>query len=256
MAAALALGAVVGGLLGLLGGGGSILAVPALVYGLGQTVGTAVPTSLLVVGAAAAIGAIPKMRHGDVRWGIALVFGGAAIATAFAGAWVNHRLDDATVLVAFALLMALVGVRMLRGGDPVEDREVDRVSPGRWALVVGVGAGVGFLTGLFGVGGGFVIVPALVLLLGLPMHVAVGTSLVVIVMTAAAGFSAHLRTATVDLPTAGAFAAGAIVAVLLVDLVGRRLDERLLRRGFGVLVLLVAAGVLASVSGIGPSVPG
>lgn len=240
---AVVLGVVVGAALGLLGGGGSILAVPALVYGLGQPVAQAVPTSLLVVGAAAAVGAVPKMRAGQVRWAVAGVFGGAGVATSFAGAWVNQRLSEDVVLAAFAVLMAAVGLHMLRG-----QRVTPRgwVSGGRWVAVVAAGAGVGFLTGLFGVGGGFLIVPALVVLLGLSMNTAVGTSLVVIVITAAAGFTAHLGQASLNLAVAGAFAGGAVVASVAAGRLGRHLDEARLRRWFAALVLVVAAGVAAS----------
>lgn len=243
---AVGLGVVVGAFLGLLGGGGSILAVPALVYGLGQPVAQAVPTSLVVVGTAAAVGAVPKMRAGNVRWGVAGVFGGAGVATSFAGAWVNHRLPDDVVLIGFAVLMAAVGLRMLssRGTGPTTP---DHITGGRWLAVVATGAGVGFLTGLFGVGGGFVIVPALVLVLGLPISAAIGTSLVVIVITATASFTAHLGQVDLNLAVVGAFTAGAVIAALAGGRLGRHLDEQRLRRWFAALVLVVAAGVAASV---------
>jgi uncharacterized membrane protein YfcA len=181
--AALGLGAVIGLLLGLLGGGGSILAVPALVYGAGQPLTAAVPTSLVVVGISSAVALLPRLRARQIRWRIAALVGGAGAAAAFAGAAVNRLLDPRVVLIGFAALMVAVALGMLRGDGETGG---DCALPGggvdwRGCLPksVGTGLAVGFLTGLFGVGGGFLLVPALVLLLGLPMASAVGTSLVV-----------------------------------------------------------------------------
>ncbi len=122
MTAAIALGLVVGVLLGLLGGGGSILAVPALVYGVGLPLSAAIPTSLLVVAISAATALLPRLRHDRVQWRIAGVFGAAGAAAAFGGAAANQLLDPRLVLVGFAVLMAAAGVQMLRerpevGGD-------------------------------------------------------------------------------------------------------------------------------------------
>lgn len=244
---AVGLGLLVGAFLGLLGGGGSILAVPALVYGLGQPVAQAVPTSLVVVGIAAAVGAVPRMRAGNVRWGVAGVFGGAGVATSFAGAWLNHRLPDDVVLIGFAVLMTVVGLRMLSGRGTTNVAVRDHITGGRWLAVVATGAGVGFLTGLFGVGGGFVIVPALVLVLGLPISAAIGTSLVVIVITAGAAFTAHVGEADLNIAVVGAFTAGAVIAALAGGRLARHLDDQRLRRWFAALVLIVASGVAASV---------
>lgn len=244
---AIGLGVLVGAFLGLLGGGGSILAVPALVYGLGQPLAQAVPTSLVVVGTAAAVGAVPKMRAGNVRWRVAGVFGGAGVATSFAGAWLNHRLPEDVVLIGFAVLMAVVGLRMLSGRGATGTTTRDHITGARWLAVVATGAGVGFLTGLFGVGGGFVIVPALVLVLGLPISAAIGTSLVVIVITATASFTAHLGQVDLNLAVVVAFTAGAVIAALAGGRLGRHLDNQRLRRWFAALVLIVAAGVTASV---------
>jgi uncharacterized membrane protein YfcA len=154
-------GLVIGMTLGLLGGGGSILAVPALVYGLGQPVAQAVSTSLLVVGISAVAGIIPKLRAGQVRWGVAVGFAVAGVAAAFGGAAVNRRLPEPLVLGGFALLMIAVAVHMVRG--EVERTAVCDVAEGwRSCLphILAAGARVGFLTGLFGVGVGFLIVPA------------------------------------------------------------------------------------------------
>ncbi len=247
MGVAAGLGLVIGVLLGLLGAGGSILAVPALVYGAGQPLSAAVPTSLLVVGISAAAAVVPRVRARQVQWRIAAVVGAAGVPAAFAGTAVNRQLDPRVVLLGFAVVMAAAAARMLRTQAEVGG---DCALPGggvNWRgclpKAVGTGVVVGFLTGLFGVGGGFLLVPALVLLLGLPMSVAVGTSLVVVTLNAAAGFAAHAGTANTDYAVATGFTAAAVVGAALSAKVGSRLPAARLRRGFAWLVLAVAAAV-------------
>jgi uncharacterized membrane protein YfcA len=246
--AALTLGALIGILLGLLGGGGSILAVPALVYGAGLPLSTAVPTSLLVVGASSATALLPRLRARQIRWRIAGIVGAAGAAAAFAGAAVNRLVDARVVLIGFAALMAAAAIRMLRGHGEVGG---DCALPSggvnwRGCLPKSIGAGiaVGFLTGLFGVGGGFLIIPALVLLLGLPMPAAIGTSLVIIVINSAAGFAAHASDAKLDYRITGAFAAAAIVGSLTAGRFAPRLPAAKLTRSFAYLVLVIAAFVV------------
>ncbi len=248
MIAAVGLGLVIGVLLGLLGGGGSILAVPALVYGAGVPLVAAIPTSLLVVGISSATALLPRLRKGQVQWRLAGVFGTAGAVSAFAGAAVNRLLDSRLVLVGFAVLMVVAGVRMLHeqataGGDcALPDGGINwrRCLP----KAIGSGVVVGFLTGLFGVGGGFLIIPALVLLLGLPMTAAVGTSLVIIVVNSIAGFAAHAGDATLDYGIAGAFTLAAVAGSLAASRIATRLPAKGLRRAFAYLVFAVAAFVI------------
>ncbi|MFF5180330.1 sulfite exporter TauE/SafE family protein [Micromonospora sp. NPDC000316] len=247
MIAAIGFGALVGVLLGLLGGGGSILAVPALVYGAGLTLAAAVPTSLLVVGISSATALLPRLRAGLVRWRLAAIIGGTGAAATFAGAAVNRLLDPRVVLGGFAVLMVVAGVRMLRDTD---DSGGDCALPDggvnwRGCLPKAAAAGltVGFLTGLFGVGGGFLIIPALVLLLGLSMPAAVATSLAIIVINSAAGFAAHVGDATIDYGIATAFTAAAIAGSLAASRIATRLPTHRLQRAFAWLVFAVAAFV-------------
>jgi len=176
-------GLVIGAALGLLGAGGSILAVPALVYGVGQPVAAALFGSLLVVSVSAAGGVAARLRSGMIRWPVALVFGAAGIPTAFAGAALGRLIADRWLLVAFSVLMVVVAVRMLRGNPEEATGGACRIRDGRvdWRSclpkALAAGAGVGVLTGLFGVGGGFLIVPALTLLLGLSAAEAIATEL-------------------------------------------------------------------------------
>ena len=248
MAVALGLGLVIGILLGLLGGGGSILAVPALVYGVGTPLAVAVPTSLLVVGVSSATAVLPRLRQGQVAWRIAGVFGTAGAGAAFAGAAVNRLLDPRVVLVGFAALMVAAGVRMLREQLPVGG---DCALPGggvnwRGCLPKAIGSGVvvGFLTGLFGVGGGFLIIPVLVIVLGLPMPTAIGTSLLIIAANSAAGFAAHAGEVVLDASVTATFTAAAIVAALAAGRLGDRVDTARLRRWFAYLVFIVAASIV------------
>src|SRR5690349_2968222 len=247
MIAAVGFGALIGILLGLLGGGGSILAVPALVYGAGLTLAAAVPASLLVVGISSATALLPRLRAGRVRWRIAGIVGGAGAAAAFAGSAVNRLLDPRAVIVGFSVLMIVAGVRMLRGTN---DSGGDCALPGggvnwRGCLPKSIGAGlaVGFLTGLFGVGGGFLIIPALVLLLGLSMPAAVATSLVIIVINSAAGLAAHAGDAAIDYRTTAAFILAAITGALAAGRIATRLPTQRLQRAFAWLVFAIAAFV-------------
>lgn len=248
MIAAVGLGLVIGILLGLLGGGGSILAVPALVYGAGVPLAAAIPTSLLIVGASSATALLPRLRQAEIQWRLAGVFGAAGVPAALAGAVVNRLLDPGVVLVGFALLMVAAGLRMLRDqGTPGGDCAL----PGgginwRACLPKAIGSGlvVGLLTGLFGVGGGFLIIPALVLLLGLPMPAAVGTSLLIIVINSAAGFAAHASDATLDYGIAAAFTIAAVAGSLAASKIAARLPAEKLRRAFAYLVFAVAAFVI------------
>lgn len=246
------LGLVIGALVGLLGGGGSILAVPALVYLAGQNLQQAVATSLVVVGITAVVALLPRLRGRQISWRIGLLFGAAGAATAFAGAAVNHVLPDELTLALFAVLMVGAGVRMVQekpttgtacaidGGQVNWRRCLPRTLAG--------GLAVGFLTGLLGVGGGFLIIPVLVLALGLPMTTAIGTSLVVVAINSAAGFAAHAGDASLDRPVTIAFTAAAVVSATAAGRLGVRLHTDRLRRWFAYLVFAVAVGILVQIA--------
>lgn len=244
---ALAFGALIGVLLGLLGGGGSILAVPVLVYAVGLDMQQAIPVSLLVIGVASAVGALPKIRARQVEWRLAGVFSAAGIPATFVGAAIGSHLPQSALLLGFAAVMVLAGVRMLSGNDHTgtacdTDGGIDwrRCAP----RSIPAGFAVGLLTGLFGVGGGFLIIPALVLMLGVQMPIAIGTSLLIIVANSAAGFLSHLHGLDVDWAIAGAFAATATVASLIAGQLGTRLNTDRLQRWFAYLVFAVAAFVV------------
>jgi len=243
---AAAFGLIVGGLLGLVGGGGSILAVPALVYGVGLPLAAAIPTSLVVVGASSAVAVLPRLRTG-VNWRLALIIGAAGTVTAYLGAMVNRLLDPKILLLAFAAIMVFAGIRMLMPSKSVGGACALPGGGVNWRSclpkAIATGAVVGFLTGLLGVGGGFLIVPALTLVLGLPMALTVGTSLVIIVINSAAGFAAHLGDLQIGWAVTAAFAGAAMVASLAAGRIGTGIPDKVLKRGFGILVLVIAAYV-------------
>lgn len=269
MIAAVALGLVIGLALGALGGGGSILAVPVLVHLAGQSVGAATATSLVAVGASAVVGAAGHARAGRVRWGAAAAFVIVGVPGSWVGAWVNHRVDGDALLLAFSLLVLVAAHRMLtacpsctREGEaqelavsrPVADpvavgapngaavaaRRSLPVDRRRAARVLAAGTLVGFLTGTFGVGGGFVVVPALTLVLGLSMPAAIGTSLVVVAGNAAVALAIRGLDA-VAWDVAVPFTATMLVGSLLGGLLAPRLPARRSLHAFAVLLVVVAA---------------
>jgi hypothetical protein len=247
MIAALSLGLFVGIVLGVVGGGGSIITVPALVYGVGMSPAEAIPTSLLVVGISSLAALIPRLRDG-INWPVVLMVGTAGIPAAWGGTAVGRLLDPNILMLAFAVIMVIAGIRMLMRTTETEgscstgpNRAFRSCAP----KAVGVGVLVGFLTGLLGVGGGFLITPALTLFLGLRMKQAVGSSLAIIVINSAAGFGAHATGFTIGWSSVLAFAVPAILGSLIAARLARHLNDKHIRISFAVLIFAVAAWVTA-----------
>ncbi|MFG1778067.1 sulfite exporter TauE/SafE family protein [Micromonospora sp. NPDC049048] len=242
LALTVALAVLIGVSLGLLGGGGSILAVPLLVYVADLPAREAIATSLLVVGVTSVVGALPHARAGRVRWRTGLLFGAAGMAGAYAGGRLAAYVPAAVLLAGFAVMMLATATAMLRGR---------RTGPGRqrrelpMARVLLDGVLVGLVTGLVGAGGGFLVVPALALLGGLPMPVAVGTSLVVIAMKSFAGLAGYLSTVDIDPGLATAVTAAAVVGSLAGGRLAGRVPEAVLRAAFGWFVAAMGVFVLA-----------
>ncbi len=236
------IGVVIGLALGMLGGGGSILTVPALVYLLGQDAHAAVGTSLAIVGTNALIGAWMHSRHGHVRLRAALLFGVVGLGAAYAGARLSRLLPSALLLVLFAGLMLVIAMLMLRGGAP---QAHERQAPATWMSIVLGGVAVGFLTGFLGVGGGFLIVPALVFLLGMNMRDAVGSSLVVISLNSAAGLLGHLGDGGLDWMLILVIIAGGLLGLRVGSALARTVPVGRLRQGFAGMVVVLAVVLLA-----------
>ncbi len=221
----LTIGLTLGLLLGVLGGGGSILTVPALVYGAGLEPKAAIATSLTVVGVTSAVGALRQWQSGTVQPRRALGFALATMLGAFGGG----------KLSAFVRGEA---ISMLRPPPATTG------APPRPGVLIAAGLGVGALTGVVGIGGGFLIVPALATLAAFPMAEAVGTSLVVIALNSATAFAALATTARVPWGVAATVTAAAIVGVLAGSSLGRRLSGAQIRRGFAIFLLVLAAFIL------------
>ncbi|SFF43325.1 sulfite exporter TauE/SafE family protein [Blastococcus tunisiensis] len=253
IALTVALAVVVGVTLGVLGGGGSILMAPLLVYVAGMDAKEAIAASLVVVGVTAAVSVIGHARAGRVRWRTGLLFGSAGMAGALAGGFVGGHLPGQLLMIAFALMMVATAVAMLRGRKDVDPSRAHTELPVGRVLVDGVV--VGLVTGLVGAGGGFLVVPALALLGGLPMGVAVGTSLLVIAMKSFAGLSGYLATVSIEWPLVAAITVAAVAG----SLVGARLVDRIpadvLRRAFGWFVLAMGAFVLVQEAPDGARIP-
>lgn len=231
-------GLIVGMLMGALGGGGAILAIPLLVYGLGMAPQEATVISLIVVGLGAAAGAVTHARAGSVRLGQGLLFGALGVLGSFAGSRLSPRVDSAVLMGMFAGLLVVVAVTMIRKarGAAPEPRRAG------WPALVGTATAVGFLTGFFGVGGGFAIVPALVLVLGFEMTTAVGTSLVVIAVNSLVSLGMHAdQIPLIQWDVAVPFAVTAMAATLLGGRISRAVPKKQLQLGFAALLLCIAA---------------
>jgi hypothetical protein len=249
---AILLSSLIGVSLGLLGGGGSILTIPVLVYVLGVPAKTAIPMSLVVVGVTSAVAAFTHFRAGRVAGRTALAFAPASMAGAFLGGRVAGALPGEVLLVLLAGLMLATAVAMLRGRrGPVADT---RLSPGKAAAT---GAVLGVVTGTVGAGGGFLIVPALVLVGGLAMHRAVGTSLAIIAMNSAAALAGHLGHASLDWGLTAAITGAAVAGSLAGGALSPRVPQEALRRGFGVFVVAMAGVLLVKeLPALGLTLPG
>lgn len=262
------LGFLIGVSLGALGGGGSILAVPALVYAAGQSASRATTTSLVLVGITSVIGMIPHWRAGRVRVGAGIMFGVAGVGGSLLGSHLNSSVDADVLLLAFSGLMMVAAGAMWRRTraptpevpDPAEmsattstltatHTAINTATPpvvvrrdltATAVKVVVAGSAVGFLTGFFGVGGGFVIVPAMVLALGFAMPEAVGTSLLVITINSAIALSTRLEAGSIEWGTVIPFTVASLLGVFAGSHLSSRRDPRQLQRWFVALLVVVA----------------
>jgi uncharacterized membrane protein YfcA len=245
---AVAAGLLIGASLGALGGGGSILTVPALVYLLGQSPHQATTASLIVVGTAAIVGALAHARAGRVRLKAGVMFGVLGIADSYAGSRASTAVPANVLLAGFGMLMLAVGVLMImhRRGPARPGPDAAPRGARHAILVAPVAMGVGLITGFFGVGGGFVVVPALVLVLGFDMPAAAGTSLVVITLNSAAALTARAwhGSLTLDWALLGAFTGAAVAGTVAGGSLAARADPQRLSAAFTVLIIAVAGYTL------------
>ncbi|MFL4477286.1 sulfite exporter TauE/SafE family protein [Paeniglutamicibacter sp. ORCA_105] len=242
LALTLLLSVLVGLSLGLLGGGGSILTVPILTYVAGMSAKEAIAASLFVVGATSAVSAITHARRKRVQWRTGLVFGAAGMAGAFGGGLLGGHIPGTILMIAFALMMVATSLAMIRGRKKQSAAGQDGELPVPKVILEGLV--VGLVTGLVGAGGGFLVVPALALLGGLSMPVAVGTSLIVIAMKSFAGLGGYLTTVSLDWALVGGVTTAAILGSFIGARLAGRIPESSLRKGFGFFVLGMGVFVL------------
>ncbi len=258
-------GAVVGLSLGLTGGGGAIFAVPLLVYGLGVDAREAIAISLTAVGATSLVGFMHRWKLGQVEIRTGLLFAFAGMLGAPIGTWIAGLLPESVLMLSFAGLMVIVAVRLWqqasRSSIPVPacpiPEQLDAPSCQRDAagvliltsrcarLLIIVGVLTGVLSGVFGVGGGFVIVPALVLFSGMSIHLAVGTSLMVIALVSVSGVASQLWAGrSVEPVVTALFVVGGIAGLFAGQQIGKRLSGPTLQKVFVVAILAVAVFVI------------
>lgn len=233
----LVLSAAIGLSLGLIGGGGSILTVPILVYFLGVETREAVGMSLAVVGATSLFGAFLHHRKGTVNFSTAMLFGISGIVGAFFGSPLTHLVSEKILLLIFAALMFVVAFSMLWRKRNAESATVYDVN---FYKAIAAGFGVGVLTGFLGVGGGFLIVPALVFFGGLPMKQAIGTSLLVIAINCFAGILGHLSYGLFDMKIAFLVTLLAVFGAVFGTILSQKFSVAGLQKSFAFLVLAVA----------------
>lgn len=256
----LPLGLLVGLVLGLTGAGGGMLAVPALVFGLDWTVAQAAPVALLAVAGAAWLGTLDGLRHGLARYRAAVLMALAATPGASAGLWLAQQLPAALLTVLFALVMIAAAIRLLSHGGNVHEHVLCRIhadsgrfvwTPRTAVILAGFGLGAGLLTGLLGVGGGFVIVPVLVRYTELAMPAAVATSLMVVALTSSLGLIlSWLHGNVPDAQVAPLFLAAVMIGMALGRPLSRHVGARASQRGFALLMLVLAAALLARAGGL------
>jgi len=264
LALSVAFGSLIGFALGLTGGGGSLLAVPLLVYGLSVAPREAVGVSLAAVGVTALAGLVMRLRSGHVELGTGALFAATGMLGAPFGAWAAQRIPGTLLLTLFGFLMLLIALNMWRTSDRSEGSRAayhgmlasipkcERLESGALRLttpcallLLAAGLATGVFSGLFGVGGGVVIVPALVMFSRMPIQRAVGTSLLVITLISVSGVVSHLvanRDLRLDL--IGLFVAGGVLGLAASQRVARRISGPRLQRVFAAGILLVALGIL------------
>lgn len=250
------LGFLVGLSLGLLGGGGSVLTVPILVYVAGFDPKVGIATSLLVVGTTALFGAASHWRHRHVNVRVAVAFGICAMLGSFAGSRLAQQASGRLQLGLFGTIMIVAAVLMFRGRRRLAERAAAEgtanpttptpptPSAATLALTAAIGVGVGALTGFLGVGGGFLIVPALVLLVQLPMKEAIGTSLLVITLNTGVAFSGYVGHVSLPWLFLVAFTAVAATGSTVGASWATRVHQDVLRRGFAIFLMVTGLFVL------------
>lgn len=236
-----ALATLIGFSLGIMGGGGSILTVPILVYVLGMDAKLSIALSLAIVGTTSLVGVFNHFRAGNVNLKVAAIFGLVAMIGTFLGAKISKFLSGEVQLILFAIIMLAASYFMIKGRKEVEGQEEKKLNIPFLSIQA---VGVGIITGLVGVGGGFMIVPALVLMTGLSMRVAVGTSLFIIALNSFSGFAGYLGMFEIDWAFLGKFSGFSIVGILIGSQLVQFISQRVLKKSFGIFLIFMGAFIL------------
>ncbi len=251
-------GALVGAILGLVGGGGSVLAVPLLVYGVGvSSTHVAIGTSALAVAASALANLLGHWRAGTVKWRCGLTFAAAGVVGAFAGSTVAKAIDGAQLLALFGALMIVVGIAMFLKRKAEGDPEVRLTrASARYLLpwLIAGGLGVGLLSGFFGIGGGFLIVPALMVATGMSLPFAIGTSLIAVTAFGAATATSYAMSGLIDWRIASIFILGGVLGGIGGGALGRLLAGRKGALGTVLAGVIVVVGLYVVARSIGATV--
>ena len=246
-------GAITGIVLGLFGSGGSIIAMPALMYLLDVEAKSAIAMSMGIVAITATVSGWDNWRRGNVDLKVAAMFGLFGVIGTYGGARLGVYTPVQVQLTLFALVMYAAAWKMLQskkqpvrqlataGGPPLSEDEVISAHMGH---IAAHGVGVGVLTGLVGVGGGFLIVPALVLLSGIPMKLAIGTSLVIVAAKSYSGFAGYVGAVPVDWTTMGLFTTVTVAGSFVGTRIAHRFSQATLKRSFGIFLVFVASYIL------------
>lgn len=240
---ALLSGFLSGGALGMTGGGGSILAVPMLVYVVGEDIHLAIGTSLIAVGVTSLISSGSYMKQSLVKFKIAFLMASPGIVSTYLGAWINKEIKGPVLLLIFALLMIYIGYLMVR--QKKEEKNIYHTGKGiRYGKILLLGFITGFASGFFGIGGGFLLVPALYLGANLNMKEAIATSLFIIFLFGVFGFiSYEIQGWHIDLAISSVFVVGGAVGGILGAYIAKRTDPNMLRKIFSVFIILIGMAV-------------
>lgn len=242
--------------LGLIGGGGSVLALPILVYVMGVPPKSAIAMTLVIVGTVSFIGMIPHWRQGNVNFKTGFIFGSATMLGAFVGAKIATHpfITGSLQMLLFAVMMFLAaGLMIRRSAKPAKKKPQGKliqviypqpICKYCWLWLVSEGLGVGLLTGLVGVGGGFAIIPALVILGNIPMKQAIGTSLLIIAANAISGFLGYWGQVNLNWQLIGSFTVAASLGTIVGAYLSQFVDGQKLQKSFGYFLLAVAALIL------------
>ncbi|PIK16413.1 sulfite exporter TauE/SafE family protein [Halobacteriovorax sp. JY17] len=231
--------------LGLLGGGGSILTVPILVYVMKMDAKLAIALSLAIVGMTSLIGVIPHFKNKNVDLKMVLIFGPFAMVGTFGGAKISQFISGQSQLIFFAIIMIIAAFFMFRGREEVERATLEKNSSKKDLFFLALqGIFVGIITGVVGVGGGFLIVPALVLLAKSPMKKAVGTSLLLIALNSLTGFMGYLDQVTVPWEFLFKFSSCSIVGIFIGSYLVRFISQNTLKKGFAIFLILMGLFIL------------